>query len=195
MDVCLLWVLCVLSGRGLCDELITRSEESYRLWCVVMCDLETSWIRRSWPNGGLLRQKQNKKYPVLKGSFFLTFAGRGDASYEAENVIFIIPVLWLCYIYLHYSILCAYICIYTYRRTYCLVQWRCTVIVLWTQMLLEKKPAVDVEIRRALENLLWSPATAGVTTERQVQTDNVGRRTSYVRGLSHVMRCNLTVCI
>ena len=32
----------VLSGRGLCDELITRPEESYRLWCVVMCDLETS---------------------------------------------------------------------------------------------------------------------------------------------------------
>jgi hypothetical protein len=24
----------------LCDELITRPEESYRLWCVVVCDLE-----------------------------------------------------------------------------------------------------------------------------------------------------------
>ena len=33
---------CVLSGRGLCDELIIRAEESYRLWCVVVCDLETS---------------------------------------------------------------------------------------------------------------------------------------------------------
>ena len=33
----------VLSGRGLCDELITRPEESYRLSCVV-CDLETSRI-------------------------------------------------------------------------------------------------------------------------------------------------------
>jgi len=31
---------CVLSGRGLCDEVITRPEESYRLWCVVVCDLE-----------------------------------------------------------------------------------------------------------------------------------------------------------
>jgi len=30
----------VLSGRGLCEELITRPEESYRLWCVVVCDLE-----------------------------------------------------------------------------------------------------------------------------------------------------------
>ena len=34
----------VLSGRGLCDELITRPEESYRLCCVVVCDLETSSI-------------------------------------------------------------------------------------------------------------------------------------------------------
>ena len=42
----------VLSCRGLCDELITRPEESYRLRCVVscvcvcvcvcVCDLETS---------------------------------------------------------------------------------------------------------------------------------------------------------
>ena len=32
----------VLSGRGLCDELITRPEEPYRLRCVVVCDLETS---------------------------------------------------------------------------------------------------------------------------------------------------------
>jgi hypothetical protein len=31
----------VLPGRGLCDELITRPEEYYRLWCVVVCDLET----------------------------------------------------------------------------------------------------------------------------------------------------------
>jgi len=35
----------VSSGRGLCDELITRPEESYRLWCVIVCDLETSRIR------------------------------------------------------------------------------------------------------------------------------------------------------
>jgi len=30
----------VLSSRGLCDGLITRPEESCRLWCVVVCDLE-----------------------------------------------------------------------------------------------------------------------------------------------------------
>jgi len=33
-----------LSGRGLCDELITRPEEPYRLWCVVVCDLKTSRV-------------------------------------------------------------------------------------------------------------------------------------------------------
>jgi hypothetical protein len=36
----------VLSGRGPCDELVTRPEESYRLWRVVVCDLETSWMRK-----------------------------------------------------------------------------------------------------------------------------------------------------
>jgi hypothetical protein len=34
----------VLSDRGLCDELITRPEEYYRLCCVVVCDLETPRI-------------------------------------------------------------------------------------------------------------------------------------------------------
>ena len=33
---------CVLLGRGLCDKLTTRPEESYRLWCVPVCGLETS---------------------------------------------------------------------------------------------------------------------------------------------------------
>jgi hypothetical protein len=36
----------MLSGRGLGDGLITRPEESYRLWCVLVCDLETSRLRR-----------------------------------------------------------------------------------------------------------------------------------------------------
>ena len=50
MDVCR--ECYVLSGSGLCVELITRPEESYRLWCVVVCDLETSIMRRPWPTGG-----------------------------------------------------------------------------------------------------------------------------------------------
>jgi hypothetical protein len=48
MEVCLCVECCVLSGRGLCDGLITRPEESYWLWCVVVCDLETSRLRRPW---------------------------------------------------------------------------------------------------------------------------------------------------
>jgi len=48
-----------LSGRGLCDELITRPEESYRLWCVVVCGLEkTSRMRRPRPTRGLSRQEK-----------------------------------------------------------------------------------------------------------------------------------------
>ena len=39
-----------LSGRGLCYELITFPEESYRLWCVVVCDLETSRIGAPYIN-------------------------------------------------------------------------------------------------------------------------------------------------
>ena len=46
MSVCV--ECCVLSDRGLCDELITRPEESYRLWCIVVCDQETSRMRRPW---------------------------------------------------------------------------------------------------------------------------------------------------
>ena len=42
----------VLWDRGRCDDLITHPEESYRLWCVVVCDLETSWMRKPWPSGG-----------------------------------------------------------------------------------------------------------------------------------------------
>ena len=32
----------VLSRRGIRDELVTCPEESYRPWCVIVCDLETS---------------------------------------------------------------------------------------------------------------------------------------------------------
>jgi hypothetical protein len=38
--------LCMLSGTGLCDGLITRPEESNR---VSECDREASIMRRPWP--------------------------------------------------------------------------------------------------------------------------------------------------
>jgi hypothetical protein len=41
MDVCACDCY-VLSGGGLCDKLITRTREFYRLWCVIVYDIETS---------------------------------------------------------------------------------------------------------------------------------------------------------
>ena len=49
---------CVLAGRDACDELITRLEECYWLWCVVVCDLETSWMRRPFPTGAIAPNKK-----------------------------------------------------------------------------------------------------------------------------------------
>jgi len=51
MFVC--YECCVLSGRGLCDGLIIRSEESYRLWRVTVCDLVTLYARKLKPDRGL----------------------------------------------------------------------------------------------------------------------------------------------
>ena len=44
-EVCQLWVS---SGSGLCDELIIRPEESYRMWSLIFCDLETLRTKRQW---------------------------------------------------------------------------------------------------------------------------------------------------
>jgi len=59
---------CVLSGRGLCDGLITRPQESYRLWCLVVWsrnfvneEAMAHWGGGGGGGGGLLRQKQNQK--------------------------------------------------------------------------------------------------------------------------------------
>ena len=51
MDVCR--ECGVLSGRGLCDGLIIRSEESYQLWRAAVCDQVTSYARRLKPDRGL----------------------------------------------------------------------------------------------------------------------------------------------
>ena len=75
---------CVLSGRGLCDELITRPEESYRLCCVVVCDLETSWMRRPWPPGGAVAPNKKKLGCVL-----MLFCGKWMREY-----IFLLLILF-----------------------------------------------------------------------------------------------------
>jgi len=66
---------CVLSGRGLCDGLITRPEKSYRLWCVVVCYLETSRMRprpalgRSATGGGGQRWKKSIKKFISSSNY------------------------------------------------------------------------------------------------------------------------------
>ena len=52
---------CVLSGRGLCDGLITRPGESYRLWRVFVCDQETSKTRNIKPATGLWKMGCNAR--------------------------------------------------------------------------------------------------------------------------------------
>jgi len=52
---------CVLSGRGLCDELITRPEKSYRLCCVVVCDLENLKNEEAVTGVGSQRHSKTKK--------------------------------------------------------------------------------------------------------------------------------------
>jgi hypothetical protein len=52
---------CVLSDTGLCVGLITRREESYRVWCV--CDRETQIMRRPWPTRGC--HTKEKKSGIL----------------------------------------------------------------------------------------------------------------------------------
>jgi hypothetical protein len=52
----------VLSGRGLCDELITRPEEFYRLWCVVVCDIENVKNKEAMTHAGPQRHSQKKNH-------------------------------------------------------------------------------------------------------------------------------------
>jgi hypothetical protein len=52
----------VLSCRGLCDGPIPSPEESYRLWCVIVCDLETLRLTRPWPAlGCCARERESQK--------------------------------------------------------------------------------------------------------------------------------------
>ena len=53
----------VLSGRGLCDGPITRPEKSYRLWCVIVCDLGNLKNEVALASIGLLLKKKYKLQP------------------------------------------------------------------------------------------------------------------------------------
>jgi hypothetical protein len=57
---------CVLSGRGLCDGLITRPEESYRLWCV-----QWVWSRNLKNEEALARVGLQRRRKKMFGRFVL----------------------------------------------------------------------------------------------------------------------------
>ena len=109
---------CVLSGSGLCDELITRPEESYLIWGVGECDLETSWMRRPWPTGG------GAVAPKTNG---LDYWRATSHTYIHTYVRTYVRMYFLITLYIHtYIHACMYVCmhflitlyIHTYIYTY-----------------------------------------------------------------------------
>jgi hypothetical protein len=72
----------VLSGRGLCDELITRPEESYRLWCVVVCDLGNLKNEEAMTRDG--SQRNRKKMCI----FFCYFHGGKRVCCNSVRALF-----------------------------------------------------------------------------------------------------------
>ena len=62
---------CVLSGRGLCDGLITRPVESYRLWCVVVCDLGNLKNEEAMARVGPQRHKKKKELTASAFSWLI----------------------------------------------------------------------------------------------------------------------------
>ena len=80
---------CMLSGRGLCEELITHPEESYRLWCVLICDLETSWMRRTWPTGSCWAKHKKLFKPggVCNYYFKIQILPHNKHSYPLQNSV------------------------------------------------------------------------------------------------------------
>jgi hypothetical protein len=60
MDVCC--ECCVLLGKGLCDGPIPCLEESYRLWCVIVCDqMNNNPLHVTSSGRGLLEGYKKKK--------------------------------------------------------------------------------------------------------------------------------------
>jgi hypothetical protein len=70
---------CVLSGRGLCDGLITCQEESYRLWRVVVHDQEASRMRTLY----VLCGSQSKQRSFLYNINWLVFIDETECVYCA----------------------------------------------------------------------------------------------------------------
>jgi hypothetical protein len=81
---------CVLSGRGLCDELITRPEESYRLWCVIVCDLENLMNEEAMTRVG----SQHHKKKLYKFTQYLFYEKKSAGTHFVTERKVSVLTLW-----------------------------------------------------------------------------------------------------
>jgi len=102
----------VLSGRGLCDELITHPEDSYRLWCVDVCDLENLKNKEAMTRVGSQRHSTKKIYILHSAAKFKV---QGGCCILYKSVTYHID-------FLQYDI--KYIKSYTAWLTLILLTWR-----------------------------------------------------------------------
>jgi len=89
MDVSVVSGVCVcvfVVSRGLRDELISRPEEFYTLWRVVVRDIETSWVRRHWSTGGGGSRAENKQ--KTKNMEFLCFFHPRSSKHHVPHPAF-----------------------------------------------------------------------------------------------------------
>jgi len=81
---------CVLPCRVLCDGLITRPEESYRLWCVAVCVIETPSMRSQTS----INSDWTREIASLEGTSSRKGVYKLD-SQPASISAYRIPLLWL----------------------------------------------------------------------------------------------------
>jgi hypothetical protein len=74
-----MFLCCVLSGRGLCDDLIIHPEESYWLWCVWSRNLGNEEVLAHW---GLSRQIKHSCTEKYDRNASLTYLWRASSSIE-----------------------------------------------------------------------------------------------------------------
>ena len=95
---------CMMSRRGFCDGLITRPEKSYRLWRVVVCDLETSKDEAKSPLKGCeykptmgcdAERKKRRRYLCKMNNLHYTFRG------PYNNLLKFMCKYIYIYIYIH----------------------------------------------------------------------------------------------
>jgi hypothetical protein len=79
-----------LSGRGLCDEPITRPEEFYRQWCVVVCDLQNLKNEEAMTRVGSQRHKKTvagKLNKILSSTSLTRWQSGGMEEQREEELL------------------------------------------------------------------------------------------------------------